>query len=168
MARPALVRREPGVRLVWHYTSWATLPRIVAAGRLLPGDAQDPGETPMLWFSARQDWEPTATAQVVDGAQPRMLTLQEHRQRFGCVRFGLPGGDPRLSPWELACRAAGMGLTRRRKLEAWSRQAGANPADWFGTSQAIPLMGLRFQVLLDEWGEGDMSAMARLWTEKRG
>jgi hypothetical protein len=154
--------------LVWHYTSWATLPRIVAAGKLLPGNAQDPSETPMLWFSARQDWEPSASAQVVDGGQPRTLSLQEHRQRFGCVRFGLPSGDPRLSPWAQACRAAGMGLTRRRKLEEWSRRIGANTGDWFGTADALPLVGVRFQVLLDDWGEGDMSALARLWTEKRG
>ncbi len=114
------------MNLVWHYAPWATLPQIVAAGALLPGEPGRDGEAPLLWFSARQDWEPTATRHVMDGGRPRPMTFLEHRQRLGCVRFGLPADDTRLLPWMDACRAAHMRFTDRRKLEASSRRVGAN------------------------------------------
>ncbi len=156
------------MNLVWHYAPWATLPQIVAAGALLPGEPGRDGEAPLLWFSARQDWEPTATRHVMDGGRPRPMTFLEHRQRLGCVRFGLPADDTRLLPWMDACRAAHMRFTDRRKLEASSRRVGANPLEWSASMEAIALAGLRFQVLAETWGEDDMSACARLWTQRRG
>lgn len=157
------------MKLVWHYAPWATLPSIVAAGALVPGNATEGTATPLLWFSARQDWDPSATKFVRDGGEPRRMTLQEHRRRFGCIRFGVPGDDRRLISWAEACRAAGTNFTERRRLEAAFRQLGANPAEWSAMTQPAPLVGLRFQVQMEEeWGEADMSAAARLWTERRG
>lgn len=96
------------------------------------------------------------------------MTRQEQKATFGCIRFGLPAADPRLAGWTEACRLARIGYTKRRKIEDAARRIGANPADWLGSAEGIPLVGLRFQVLLEVWSEGDMSALARLWTEKRG
>jgi hypothetical protein len=156
------------MKLVWHYAPWAYLSEIVTVGALVPTNEDAEGEQPMVWFSARQDWEPSSAAFVSVDNSTRAMTLHEQQARLGCIRFGLPGDDARLLPWTTACRVARMSLTKRRKKEAAGRRLGANPADWFAVGEAIPLVGLRFQVLVDRWGDADVSEAARLWAEKRG
>lgn len=155
--------------LVWHYATWASLPQIAAAGELMPRDDRGEGERPMVWFSANQQREPSATKWVrLDDGRARRLTPGEQAERFGSVRFGMSADDSRLLRWNDACRAAGITFTHRRKLEAAGRILGANPSYWFGVAQAVALIGLRFQVLGEQWGEADISEAARAWTTARG
>ena len=63
MDQPVLLNAKLSKRqeYVWHYAPWSYLVRMVEFGALRPGNASATNEVPMLWFSANQKWEPTAT-----------------------------------------------------------------------------------------------------------
>ena len=99
------------MKAVYHYAPWAYLPSMVEAGCLRPSNAGAEGEAALLWFSAHQHWEPTATKLLMrrDGAS-RLMTFAEQLASFGCIRFRLAADDPRLMTWKAACAVAGTCL----------------------------------------------------------
>jgi hypothetical protein len=153
------------MKKVWHYAPWAYLPEIVQSGSLLASNAGTAGERPMLWFSAHQVWEPTATKllRAPDGKLIPM-TFAQQAQSFGCIRFGLPAHDVRLLPWSDACFIAGTRARARRALERTGRLQHANPDQWFATIESLALSELHFQVWLDGWRDATSSEdMAATW-----
>ena len=137
---------------LWHYSALPRLAAIMDSGFLKPGNVYAPGETPMLWFSANQHWENTATKMVKGPSGLLMpLTFQQQAKRFGCIRFGLPWDDLRILPWKAACSVAGTPREVRRSLEASGKKIGGKSEDWFATSVTIGLEELHFQVWRDGW-----------------
>lgn len=137
---------------VWHYAPMSGLPAITASGALIGSNSGAPGERAMLWFSAHQTWEPTATKMVRTRAQELVqLTFEQQAQTLGCIRFGLPAEDPRLLDWKAACDVAGTPRATRRALERAGRKQGADPAQWFATTSAVRLDELRLQAWGADW-----------------
>ena len=155
---------------VFHYAPWSYLPKIVTSGALQPSNAAANGEKPMLWFSAHQRWEPTATKMLrLSNGAYRQMTLQEQSDRYGCIRFGLPAADPRLLDWGRTCALAGTSRKVRRNLELAGKKRGANPQQWFATAQPVSLTELELEVFVeDAWGPADPAEMAEVWTRLRG
>lgn len=149
---------------VHHYTACVKLVRIQSTGFLLPSNALAAGEHPLLWFSANQRWEPTATKGWKQGGGIVHLTLPQQLERIGCCRFSLPAEDLRLMSWKAACRFAGTGYTSQRKMEAKGRKQGADPLQWFAIGEAVALSGLRFSVFDGRaWSAADISETANAW-----
>lgn len=150
-----------------HYAPCNYLPRIVASGFLQPfADNIAVGrELPLLWFSANQKWEPTATKALGSvGGSIRSMTMDEQLERIGCCRFSIPANDTRLMPWVKACRFAGIGYTAQRKMEAVGRRRGARPTDWFAVAEAVPLSELAFSIFDGrKWEEANLADKAREW-----
>jgi hypothetical protein len=63
---------QPGTHqaegMLWHYAPWFYLQHMVDSGDLRPSNAGAPDLTPTLWFSANQNWEPTATKLLPDAS----------------------------------------------------------------------------------------------------
>jgi hypothetical protein len=157
--------------LVHHYAPWRYLPPIVRAGELRTSRVGSLDELPLLWFSAHQIWEPTATKVVVNSRREiRQLSFSEQRELHGCVRFGLDRHDPRLMDWETACRFAGTSSLMRRALEKVGKKLGAAPEQWFAISANLSIAGLPFQVLSPEleWCDACPKQMAQAWIDVRG
>ena len=139
----------------FHYAPWSYLRRIVDSGMLLPSNAGAPDEPCLLWFSAHQQWEPTASKLWTKGGATVRLTFRQQEEKVGCMRFGLKANDPRLLSWEEACRYAGIPRAERRNLEAVGRRLGANPAHWFASTLPVQLRDLDLQVWVDGWKRSD-------------
>ena len=154
---------------VWHYAPWAYLPEMVSDGRLKTSNAGASNELPMLWFSANQHWDPTATKLMHTRLGQVRLTFAQQASQFGCIRFGLPADDSRLLNWGDACHAAKTSRENRRQMERLGRKLGAKPAHWFATVSDINLSELRFQVWLPEyfWQPAKPVEMAEVWKEHR-
>jgi hypothetical protein len=154
---------------LYHYTAWAKLPAVVPCGELRPSAACAPGEKPLLWFSANQVWEPTATKLLQVGDKAFRMSFEQMVDRFGAVRFGLRADDARLLDWRSACRFAGTPSTARKSMEKVGLAIGANPAHWFAVKTALALSELSFEVWGDgRWHRADPAAMAQVWSEVRG
>jgi hypothetical protein len=160
-------------KLVFHYAPAAYLDAILESGELRPSNAGAPNEKPLLWFSARQDWEPTSTKSVWINGRLRHLTFEEQALTKGCIRFGLPRADPRLMDWKRSCAFGGTKASIRRAMEQYGKRLGAQPSDWFSVPEPILLSELRFEVLLDwKWHLEDPYEMDQFWRDvsalKRG
>jgi hypothetical protein len=152
---------------VFHYAPWAYLPQIVTSGALLPNNAGAEVEVPLLWFSANQQWEPTA-GKTWKAEGILMMTFRQQLQRAGCIRFGLPAADMRLLCWKDACAVAGIPREARRNLERSGKKRGAEPSHWFAIAQPMPLTELDLEVFGEEaWQPADPSEMAEVWTKCR-
>jgi hypothetical protein len=122
----------------------------------------------MLWFSAHQEWEPTATKIVKTRTGFRPLTFLQQAEQYGCIRFGLSASDLRLKNWKEACVAAGTPRAAARALERAGKVRGGSPAQWFGSAVPIALDDLWFQVWVDEWLDAESPAeMANVWAKSR-
>jgi hypothetical protein len=146
--------------MYWHYAPWEYLPSIVESGNLRASNAGAPDELPMLWFSANQQWEPTATK--VDNKQNRgnAHDIKQQDERFGCIRFGLSATDSRLLNWNDACHANGITRDIRRSMEKAGKKLGGDPANWYATAQNISITELYFQVWVGSWGNAVPEEMA--------
>lgn len=154
--------------IVWHYAAWMRLPTIVESGELTCSSVGAPNEQPMLWFSAHQQWEPTATKMVKTKTGFRPLTFRQQAEQFGCIRFGLSAWDLRLKSWREACVFAGTPRASVHALERAGKSRGGVPAQWYGSAVSIALDNLRFQVWMDEWLDAESPAeMAKAWTKSR-
>lgn len=137
--------------LAWHYTTGTCFMQIVDSGLLLPTAVfVAPPERPVLWFSTNQQFELTACKGVVraDGSR-RTVSVEEMRDRGrGLVRFG-------LRP-ELLLAGAELREQARIPPRMWqalvhvSRIQGANPDQWLGTLQSVPVQDLVVDVIDNE------------------
>jgi hypothetical protein len=118
--------------MAWHYTIGLRAQSILSDGLIRPATAGVPaGETPVVWFSTRQHWEPTANkAMAKDGLYIRRLTFEETIERGGGGwRFGLP--VDRLVAWRNLSRLANISRETANGLVRAARKSGADPAFWY-------------------------------------
>lgn len=76
----------------FHYAPWEYVPRIVSSGMLKPSNAGGAPEEPgLLWFSANQSWEPTATKIVPlhSGGVRRLAFANKWSSSDVCALVGL-------------------------------------------------------------------------------
>lgn len=138
--------------IAWHYTTGIKFQQIVESGFLLPTSVYiEPGESPILWFSLNQDFEPTAVKakKMADGKIVRCSKEETSHLGKGLVRFGYPSN--RLTPWSLLWKKANMQRKTSRLLEATGYKQGAIPSQWMGCLDAIPINALKIEV----WDKGD-------------
>jgi hypothetical protein len=147
------------VIIAWHYTTGLKLPLIRESGCLRPTDAYiEPGERPVLWWSTNPYWEPTSAKvtgqsfkEVITSGNPRLACrrwMQETAELGeGLYRFGLPVRE--LIRWPEIGKRAGIRAWMRNSLMKTGRLQGADPAQWYGTFDAVPIDGLLFQQLVD-------------------
>lgn len=142
---------------VFHYAPAAYLSRILQSGYLRPSNAGAPKEKPLLWFSTRLDWEPTATKMKWDPQRGlQHMTFAEQVATVGCIRFALPADDERLLNWTKACKLAGTPGHLRQALELSGRLQGSNPANWFAVACEVSLADLRLEVLRESrWQQAE-------------
>lgn len=136
------------MNLVWHYTVGVKLSFIRLTGALLPASSEHDSlrERPVLWFSRRQNWEPTATKLIGSdkGAVYRPSVAELH-QMMGLYRFGLHAQDPRLVPWGRLPKLAGISFSDAKRMAKNAEQLGAAPFDWLGSLVEVPVEDCAFQ-----------------------
>ncbi len=154
-------------KFLWHYAPWSRLAEIEKSGFLKCSNASAPNELPMLWFSAKQVWEPTATKNWrMTSGQLMPLTFEAQNAKLGCIRFGIAETDPRLQKWKQACATLGILRGARCKLEGVGKKMSANPEDWYATAVNVPLNELRFQVWSSGWkDESSVKDMVDAWAQ---
>lgn len=145
--------------VVWHYSKGFHLQVIAAHGLLMPADLYvKPPERPILWFSANEYWEPTASpgrfspgrelGQPYSREQP--LSVREVAELCdGLVRFGCR--TTRLLTGEALRRKARMDRKLWDSLAAAGREQGADPTDWWGTTRPIAIGDLTVEVMSSAW-----------------
>lgn len=141
------LRPEGPEELAWHYTTGECFLRIVEMGMLIPtGIGSTPPERPVLWFSKRSDFEPTAIKAVSHLGEVRQVSLQEmYEMGRGLVRFGYPTG--RLLPWIKLREKAKIPAQLWGPLERAARRQGGNPDDWWGTTKGLHVDSLVVDVM---------------------
>lgn len=156
-------------RMLWHYAPWSYLSSMVDSGGLRPSNAGAPDQTPMLWFSANQEWEPTATKLMGDGTGRIFeITFDQQVKYSGCIRFGIAANDPRLLNWKDACAIANTSSHMRWCMEIAGMKMGGNPAHWFATPASVPLSELLLQVWVGHWAYATSPQdMVNVWEGKR-
>lgn len=146
---------------VWHYTFGHKLGPIYETGGLLPNAPKvAPREKPVLWFSADQAFEPTATKLVQRPGERTLsrLSMQELHDIAGLFRFGISAADPRLVPWSAGlprrARISGPGVAGMLRAAAEVR---AKPTNWFGSFDVIQLDELDFECWTgSDWAPGEL------------
>jgi hypothetical protein len=163
---------QPGTHqaegMLWHYAPWFYLQHMVDSGDLRPSNAGAPDLTPTLWFSANQNWEPTATKLLPD-ARGCMVqgTFDQQNELLGCIRFGIDANDPRLLKWKDACTASNTSRIVRKSLEKAGLKMGGNPTHWFATLASVPLSDLLLQVWVGHWAQAtSIQDMVSAWEVK--
>jgi hypothetical protein len=139
--------------IAWHYTKAVHVRSILRDGVIRPATAFLPeGETPVVWFSTRQHWEPTAGMGHVDaGGLLRTCSMEETARHCGGVwRFGL--AITALTPWRELKRATGISPRMARALESAARSHGADPSLWYGSLTPVAVDRCAAQVFdAGEW-----------------
>ena len=112
------------------------LPTILRTQVILPATTGVPaGEKPVVWFSSRQDWEPSAAKGIIEDGRNHTLTFDE-MVSFGIARIGV---DQSAAPynWQQLCKRAR--IARRKDLEGAGIAMGSNPAYWYGVLKPVVL-----------------------------
>lgn len=126
--------------LVWHYTTYDRLERILAAGEIRPATAHvPPNERPIVWFSRNPVWEETATPALRDSSGRTRKATRDEMKRVarGMVRIGV---DSSTAPfdWYQLKRRSGMKARIARGLEDAALREGSSSRDWCGTFDPVP------------------------------
>jgi len=120
-----------------------------------PATAHVPdGERPIVWFSARQHWEPTASkGKIINGVRSTMTLREMISKGDGLWRFGVLVAE--LQSYHQLKKSAAIAPAMARALERSARECGADPAFWYGSLEAVKVSGCTIQCLYDpdgEWG----------------
>jgi hypothetical protein len=120
-----------------HYTTRDCALAILQSGFILAATAYVPeNETPVVWFSRARTWEPTATKHLVSSRGGRGATFRE-MTRIGIARFA--DDADRLLAWPALCEAANIAPATAVALACAGRKQGANPGDWCGSLDPVPM-----------------------------
>jgi hypothetical protein len=141
--------------VLWHYTVSSRLEGIIADGLLKRGTTGlRAGERAGVWFTLRQDWEPTATRwrRDVDG-RVHAATMAE-MVSLGLARIGVAPEVARTT-WSQHRRFGGLLFADAEAIERNARQQGSEPDDWRASYKDVP------QAL---WLRVEMSADGLTWT----
>jgi hypothetical protein len=131
---PAALLRPPP-RVLWHYTTQHKLERILEHGAILPATAGvGADEKPVVWFSSRASWEPSATKAPAPGSLGQILTAAAEG---GLVRIAVL---PEVAPFGFAHLPliAGTAPSTCVRLCVAGIEMGADPDDWRFTADPVP------------------------------
>lgn len=146
-------------RIAWHYTIARHFWQIMNDGFLRPtAIGADPGERSVTWFSMAPYFEQSARKGIFENGRRRTCTLKEMRAA-GLYRFGID--ERRLIAWPKVGHEAGIadiqGLTQA------GRKMGADPTQWRGAFDALPVGDLIAQRMNDSAEWEDFKAAAPLY-----
>lgn len=136
--------------LAWHYTTAFHIQEILESEVLRPtGIGIQPPEKPILWFSINKFWENTVIKAVADGETNGFLSrdqLMFFTQAF--FRFGLPMKGLLFGTMlKQKARMPGMAW---KNLLAGAKINKADPTEWCGTFESIPLQRTVIEVMYDD------------------
>jgi hypothetical protein len=125
----------------YHYTTHANALAILQSRIIRPATTYVPAdETPVVWFSRARKWEPTAAKRLVFANGGRGATFAE-MARIGLARFVIDDG--RLLSWPELITAANIARDVVAALVRAGRGVGANPGDWCGVLESVPVANTR-------------------------
>jgi hypothetical protein len=129
----------PEAQVLWHYTIVERLQHILNAGEIRPPVNLPKTEKPVVWFSANQDWEPTANKRY---QSPRgQISLLSKDQTIllggGLARIGVAPATAPLD-WKTFKRESGISAARAKALYEEAVASGSRPALWFATFDPVP------------------------------
>src|SRR6266851_1957736 len=126
-------------RRLWHYTREAFWQGIDADQMIRVEEYGNPDWSysplqgrPVVWFSTRQTWGPTATP----GRDEQWITWAE-RQTLGPMRIEVAPATAPYS-WREYRALSGIDPGFARALAGTGREQGANPLDWYVSFEPVP------------------------------
>ena len=129
------------IPIVWHYTVGEHLTKILTDGEIRPATTMVAvGEKPAVWFSLRDDWEPTANKliQHPDGSVELGTKETTHENGGGLARIGVA---PETAPhdWQAFKRLSGVKPKVASALYNAAIADGASPRDWRVSFSSVPI-----------------------------
>jgi hypothetical protein len=151
----------PLPKTLFHYTTGLKLRSIINSGVIKPSTAHiEPQETPVVWFSSRQSWEPTATKVPVPGKLGQLITANA---QGGLARISVPASVSPYSFREIH-RVAGTSLQTCAGLIMAGLDMGADPHDWHFTPKPVPASFFRqiefYDFQRESWLAVDLAELA--------
>lgn len=128
----------------WHYTTTVGLTGALADNNTLrratAGIDLRAGERPVVWFTSRPTWEPTATKRRVNPqGEERMATIPEMVAAAGpLIRIGF-NADVARHTWQAYRHLSRVHPGIADALEAYARRMGSDPGDWRVSFHDVPL-----------------------------
>jgi len=156
----SLALSPPDTRL-WHYTTIEKLKLIINGGIIRPSTARlDANERPVVWFSARSTWEPTATKCPLAGKLGQIVTAAA---QGGLARIRVPPSTAPFTFPQLPLVAGTSPATCVGLLLA-GLELGADPDHWRFATEPVPVALFRevelFDFDQDRWRVIDMAELA--------
>jgi len=140
--------------LAWHYTLGVKATDILRDGFIRGATAVPTGDRPIIWFSLRQIWEPTATkGRMFAGERPDLTLAEMIDEGHGLWRFGVPKID--LLAWKPLQQKAAISRDMARVLVREAQRAGTDPKFWYGSLEPVAVDRCEIQCILrhgDGWG----------------
>jgi hypothetical protein len=132
--------RHSETLFLWHYTTGKNFISILRDRYIMPATAGVPrGEKPIVWFSANEYWEPTASKMLraPDGSLKNLTMGETGMYGKGLVRIGV---DRTTAPhgWDRLRKLSGMSRQISQGLLQAAARNGAKPQEWFGTFDPVP------------------------------
>lgn len=120
---------ESKEKIYWHYTSLERFAQIMESGVIMPATANvGAKEKPVVWFSANQFWEHTATKAILQYGQIRGLRREEMFQR-GVGRIGV-SVESAPYDWEGFKKHSGISNKTSKHLVKRAKEVKSSPKDW--------------------------------------
>ena len=148
--------------MLYHYTCGHKLEPIETDGFIATSPkAPKYPERPVAWLSSNAQYEMTALKLAYVNGESRLLTLEEMRAQVGVFRYVFSDTLDVL-PWSLLKTRSKMKPKYVKRLIERGKSCSANPEEWFGTLEPIPLSeALRLEMLIDggAWVEVDRNVI---------
>ena len=125
--------------LAWHYTVGVWFAKIESAGVLRPAtEFVEKRERPVVWFTTRDTFEPTAVKlwRRPDGTLERLSVEETERRGRGLFRIGIePDG---LSTWDEWRKHSRVRPTVADALERVAEDQGSDVSEWLVSFRPVP------------------------------
>jgi hypothetical protein len=128
--------------LVWHYTWGHKWPYIQRDGLILLADGKlGPRERPAVWFSTREDFEPTAVKRYgVDryGDWHEVTFEQALELCNGAYRIGVDRDELKLISWLEYLKTSNVSREDAKTMRVNAIKWKAAPSDWWASYRPVP------------------------------
>ncbi len=141
---PKMKNSNPNHPLVWHYTIGQKYQMINESGTLLTEDETTPhvpieGMPGGVWFSRRQDFEPTAGKMMTNGVQVLCLNFKQTAALGGgAVRIGIPAKASWLLSWRQFRRRCKCETRIVENIEEVVLQQGSDVKNFLVSLKPVP------------------------------